>query len=90
MSEPQFPPMPVQLSQALDLPNIHLCDANEPKLVYVREETLQALRAVAAAAEQLIRANDAALAEFRPRPDIAWRDLKAAVAALPSGTEKSK
>lgn len=45
-----------------------------------------ALRAVVEAARELERANDAALGWERPRPDIAWRNLKAALAALEVGT----
>jgi hypothetical protein len=40
------------------------------------------LLAVAEAARTLCKANDEALGMFRPRPDIAWRDLKKAVEAL--------
>jgi type VI protein secretion system component VasF len=56
VSTPRFPPMPQQLDGAMALPNVHINGANEPRLVYVREDTLKALREVANRANDLVDA----------------------------------
>jgi hypothetical protein len=43
------------------------------------EAEIERLRTIEDAARELVRANDEALGAFRPRPDIAWRNLKAAL-----------
>lgn len=44
------------------------------------EAAVMRLRAIVDLAHELERANDAALGALRPRPDIAWRNLKVALA----------
>lgn len=51
---------------------------------------LARLRAVEEAARELVRANDESLGAFRPRPDIAWRNLKAALAAVEARSTQAR
>ena len=57
----------------------HSRDCDVIKRAERAEAEVARLRIIETAARELVRANDAALGAFRPRPDIAWRNLMVAL-----------